>query len=114
MQGRIRMHFLEIISADIVFKFCRYTDVSINRGWGPRSHYLQGAPKETKTQPYPPQIARKLNKINILLDLTRKQSSFWLQKIGLYYLLGLKQAKSDYFSEIGYLFEVRHLPNLSL
>ena len=28
------MHFLEIICTDIVFKFCRYTHVRINRGRG--------------------------------------------------------------------------------
>ena len=34
MQGRIWIHFLEIICEDIVFKLRRYTHIRINRGRG--------------------------------------------------------------------------------
>ena len=44
--------------------------------------------------------SQKWHKNDILLGITRKQSKFYL-KIGVYYLLGSKQAKSDYFSQIG-------------
>ena len=48
------MHFLEIISADIVFKFCRYTHASINRGWGLRSHHLQRRTQGDQNAAIPP------------------------------------------------------------
>ena len=55
----------------------------------------------------------------MFLAIARKQSNkkakqLCLYKIGIYYLLGRKQAKSDCFSEMVHLFEVRPLPNLSL
>ena len=56
MKGRICMHFLEIISADIVFKFCRHTHIRINRGgdweWGAVA--FKGASKEAKRSHTPP------------------------------------------------------------
>ena len=48
-----------------------------------------------------PQSARILHKIDIFLDITRKQSNLYLEKFGLYYLVGSKEAKSDEFPEIG-------------
>ena len=48
-----------------------------------------------------PQRARKWHKIDTFLDITRKQNNFYSYKFGLHYLLGQKQAKSDFFSEIG-------------
>ena len=48
-----------------------------------------------------PQIARKWHKIDTFLVITRKQSNFYSYKFDLHYLIGRKQAKSDYFSEIG-------------
>ena len=67
------MHFLEIISADIVFKFCRYTHVSINRGWGLRSHHLQRCTQgdQNAAIPLPPKRP-KMAQVNILLDITKK------------------------------------------
>ena len=108
MQGRIYIHFLEIISADIVYKFCRYPHLCINGGWGLRSHHLKRRIQGGQRQSYsPPPSAQKWYKINTFLDIRRKQSNFCLYKIALYYLLGRKQAKSDYFSEMRYLFKVR-------
>ena len=111
MQGRIRMYFFGN-------NLCKYrlNVVRIHmqvltggRDWGAIT--FKGAPKETNMQP---QSARKWHKINLVLDTTRKQSHFWFQKIGLLYLLGLKQAKSDYFSEMGYLSEPQPLTSISL
>ena len=107
------MHLLEIISADIVFNFFRYTHIRIIRGWGLRSHHLQRRIQGGQTQPYSLhllQSARKWHKINTFLDITRKQSNFCVYKIGFYYLLGRRQAKSDYVSEMWYLFKVRPQP----
>ena len=96
-EGRICMPFLEIICADIAFKFCRHTHIHVTGG---------GEPWTSKVDPRGPNVAtpksaRKWHKIVIFLDITRQQSSAYWQKFGLYYLLGRKQAKSDCFSEIG-------------
>ena len=48
-----------------------------------------------------PQGARKWHKINIFQDIRRKQRDIDLEKFGLYYLVGSKEAKPDAFSEIG-------------
>ena len=45
------------------------------------------------------------------MDITRKQSNFYLEKFGLYYLVGSKEAKPDEFSEIGQLVEIWSPPN---
>ena len=51
----------------------------------------------------PPKAPEKWQKIDIFLDITRKQRISYLEKIGLrvYYLVGSKEAKSDELSEIG-------------
>ena len=113
MQGRIWMHFLEIICADIVFELCRYQERGqrpcvMHPSWKIRrasytwpvaeSHGLQRRILGGK-RGHAPQSARKWHKIDTFLDITRK-SNFYSYKSGLYYLLDRKQAKSDYFSDI--------------
>ena len=91
MKGRICMHFLKIISADIDFKFRRYTHrhtyCRINRAWGlgVGSNDLQRRIQGGQTQSYPPspQSARKWRKINMFLDIARKQSNKKSKKLGL-------------------------------
>ena len=66
---------------------------ALTRGQGAMT--LKGGSMAAKRSHAPPQSSRKWHKINIFLDITRKQSSFYLFKLGLYYLLGRQEAKSD-------------------
>ena len=91
------MYFFEKkICADVVFKFCRYAQARINRGRVCANHCESKGPNVAK-----PQSFRKWQTIDIFLDIKRNQRNFLILKFGLYYLLGRKQAKSDYFSETG-------------
>ena len=67
------MHFLEIICADIVFKFCRYTLIRFNRGRGVMT--FRGESKEAKRDPHP-QSSRKCHKINIFHEITGKSNFY--------------------------------------
>ena len=69
------MHFLEIICADVVFKFCEYIHIRINRGRGAMT--FKGGSKSAK-RGHAPQSARTWHKIVKFLDITRKQSNFYL------------------------------------
>ena len=74
-KGRFLMHFFEIICADVVFKVSRHAHIRINRGAG--SHDLQRWIYGAK-RGHAPQSGRKWHRINIFLDITRKQSNFYL------------------------------------
>ena len=120
------MHFLKIISADIVFKFYRYTHIRIvvltGRGdweWGAMT--FKGASKEARRShtPLPPKRSKMAQNQHVPRYSKKKKTKqqeikeTWLREMGLYYLLSRKQAKSDSFSEMVHLSEVRPLPNPS-
>ena len=96
------MHFWEIIYAVIVFinsiGMCMYV---LNGVEGHDLGESKGTKRGRSLYPPPPSACRKWPKIDIVLDITRKQNMFYFLIFGFYYLLGRKEAKPDYFSEIG-------------
>ena len=78
IQGGLCMHFLGIIYADVVFRFCSYTHIRINRG---RGHDLQRRIQGAKHGHAPPPNVRKWHKIDTYLDITRKQCNFYFKRI---------------------------------
>ena len=54
MQGRIGMQFLEIISADVVFKFCRYKYTYTYEPVVGTGESFKGKSKEAERSPPPP------------------------------------------------------------
>ena len=68
--------------------------------WPPKPDPM--GPNAATSHPPPLQRARKWHKINIFLDIAWKHCNFYLSMFGLYYLLGHKQARSAYISEIWY------------
>ena len=107
MQGRICRHFLEIIWADIVFKFCRYTHLRINRGRGAIT--FKGGSKRAKWchALKAPENGTKSTYSSIWQET---KATFIDKSLVFITCCVVSKRNQITFQILGYLFEIRPLP----